>query len=80
MGTLDLLFGGGHILFGDYVFMFCLSLFWFRCFIVFLVCFAYRLCFVFSIAYSCKWCLGLVLVYFASHSHVNESSVSCLCV
>ena len=24
--------GGGHILFGDYVFMFCLSLFWFRCF------------------------------------------------
>ena len=24
--------GGGNILFGDYVFMFCLSLFWFRCF------------------------------------------------
>ena len=34
----------------------------------------------FSIACSCKWCLGLVLVYFASHSHVNESIVSCLCV
>ena len=29
VGTLDLSFGGGDILFGDYVFMFCLSLFWF---------------------------------------------------
>ena len=36
VGTLDLLFwgggGGGDILFGYSVFMFCLSLFWFRCF------------------------------------------------
>ena len=34
VGTLDLLFGGGGgiILFGDSVFMFCLSLFWFCCF------------------------------------------------
>ena len=31
VGTLDLLFGGGgNILFGYSVFMFCLSLFWFR--------------------------------------------------
>ena len=33
-----------------------------------------------SIACSCRWCLGLVLVYFASHFHVDESCVSCLCV
>ena len=43
-----------------------------------LVCSAYWLYFVFSIACNCRWCLVLVLVYFASHVHVDKSCVSCL--
>ena len=35
-------------------------------------------CFVFSIACSYWWCIGLVLVCSASHFHVNESCVTCL--
>ena len=64
MGTLDILFwggggGGGDVVIGYSVF--------FVLFIVVLVlvvcsifsCSAYWLCFVFSIACSCRWCLGL---------------------
>ena len=44
-------------------------------------CSAYWSCFVFSVACSCKWCLGLILVYFASHLHVDESCVVvCVCL
>ena len=88
VGTLDILFGGGggDILFGDYFLCFVYRYFGFVVLVlvvysIFSFFFlAYWLCFGFSIAYSCRWCLGLVLVFFASHSHVNESSVSCLCV
>ena len=76
---------GGDILFEDYFLCFVYRYFGFVVLVlvvysIFSFFFAYWLCFVFSIAYSCRWCLGLVLVFFASHSHVNESSVSCLCV
>ena len=69
MGTLDLLFGGG----GGGGGIFCLGTL-FLCFVYccfgFVVlmlvvysifsCFTYWVCFVFSIACSCRWCLGLV--------------------
>ena len=54
VGTLDILFGGGgggggNILFGFSVFMFCLSLFWFRCFglVVYSIFSLFRILFVF---------------------------------
>ena len=65
MGTLDLLFGGGgDILFGYSIFMFCYCCFGFVVLVLVVYsifnCFTNWVCFVFSIACSCRWCLGLV--------------------
>ena len=68
MGTLDLLFGGGgggryfvrvlcfHVLFITVFGFVALVLVVYSIF----SCFAYLFCFVFSIACSCRQCLGLV--------------------
>ena len=88
MGTLDLLFGGGGGYFVRSLFSLCFVYCYFGFVVlllevcsIFFSCSAYWSCFVFSIACSCKWCLGLILVYFASHLHVNESCVVvCVCL
>ena len=64
-------------------FMFCLLLLSLSSmlFFLFFSYSAYWSCFVSSITYSCRWCLGLSLVYFASHLHVVESCVVvCVCL
>ena len=84
MGTLDLSFGGGEYfvrrLCFYVLFIVVLVLVVYSIFSLFRILVMFCFFFFFSIACSCRWCLGLVLVYFASHSHVNESIVSCLCV
>ena len=60
--------GGGDVVIGYSVFFF----FFFFVVLVLVVCSifscsTYWLCFVFSISCSCRWCLGLVSVYFVSH-------------
>ena len=83
VGTLTILFGGVGCSGTLFVFLcfvyycFSLSSMLFSLFIYS----AYWSCFVFSIACSGRWCLGLILVHFASHLHVDESCVVvCVCL